>query len=77
MGRAEIAQEMEQAETNLLRFKIKVKDRNEKEEREAIELEEKLRNPKGAKAKKFMSSISILITGELATFILMLWNLCL
>ncbi len=52
MGRAEIAQEMEQAETNLLRFKIKVKDRNDKEEREAIELEEKLRNPKGAKAKK-------------------------
>lgn len=43
---------MEQAETNLLRFKLRVKDKNEKEVREANELEEKLRNPKGAKAKK-------------------------
>jgi|LauGreDrversion4_2_1035121.scaffolds.fasta_scaffold35726_5 hypothetical protein len=52
MGRAEIASEMEQAETNLLRFKLRVKDKKEKEAREAMELEEKLKNPKGAKAKK-------------------------
>lgn len=43
---------MEQAQNNLLKFKSRVKDKNEKEQREADQLEEKLRNPKGAKAKK-------------------------
>jgi hypothetical protein len=31
MGRAEIEVEMQQAETNLLRFKSRVRDKNEKE----------------------------------------------
>ena len=43
---------MQQAETNLLRFKSRVRDKNEKEQKETEQLEEKLRNPKGAKAKK-------------------------
>jgi hypothetical protein len=52
MGRAEIAQEMEQAETNLLRYRLKVKERNDKEVKDAKDIEEKLKNPKGARAKK-------------------------
>ncbi len=52
MGRAEIAQEMEQAETNLLRYRLKVKERNDKEVKDAKELEEKIKNTKGARAKK-------------------------
>lgn len=43
---------MDKAQTNLLRFKSRVRDKNEKEQKESDQLEEKLRNPKGAKAKK-------------------------
>jgi hypothetical protein len=52
MGRAEIAQEMEAAENNLIRYKMRIKDKNERERQEAKDLEEKLKNPKGAKTKK-------------------------
>jgi hypothetical protein len=31
MGRAEIAQEMETAENNLIRYKMRIKDKNERE----------------------------------------------
>ena len=43
---------MEQAETNLLRYRLKVKERNDKEVKDAKELEEKIKNTKGARAKK-------------------------
>ncbi len=35
VGRAEIAQEMETAENNLLRYKMRVKEKKEREKREA------------------------------------------
>lgn len=35
VGRAEIAQEMETAKNNLLRYKMKVKDKNDREKSEA------------------------------------------
>jgi hypothetical protein len=35
MGRAEIEIEMDKAQTNLLRFKSRVRDKNEKEQKES------------------------------------------